>query len=196
MITPQQLRWLGLFTLLGMGGLGLLIIHWSDGASFPDMLRGTVPVWKQVLIGTGFGTLSAFLAWGIIRLPFMKPVERKYRVLIGSIGIGWSDVIFLSLCAGIGEEVLFRGGIQPHLGVWPTAILFVALHGYLNPKDWRITLYGVFMTVAIGIMGILFDRYGAWTAFTAHSIIDIVLLKALTRSYEGKDGGNEEDEAL
>lgn len=195
MISPQQLRWLGLFTLFGFGGLGLLIIEWSDGPRFSEMIRGDFLFWEQAGIGLGFGTLFAFAGWGIIQLPFMEPVEKKYRTLIGSIRIGWADIIFVSLCAGIGEEILFRGGIQPHLGVWPTAILFVAIHGYLNPKDWRISIYGVFMTVAIGIIGLLYDRVGAISAFAAHTMIDVVLLRAMTRAFEKKDGETpEEDE--
>lgn len=193
MITAGQLRWIGLFTLFGLGGLGLYIIGQSEDVFFWSQLRGTVPVWSQLGIGAGFGLIAAFAGWGLIRMPFMEPVEAKYRTIIGSIRIGWPDIIFLSICAGVGEEVLFRGGIQPHLGVWPTSILFVALHGYLNPMDWRISVYGVFMTIAIAIIGKLYINVGAFSAFAAHTMIDIVLLRALSKSFEEK-GPYEEDE--
>jgi hypothetical protein len=187
-ITPSQLRWLGLFTLLGLGGLGLIIIGSSEGVELIEMLKGELSFLAQVGIGLIYGLVAAFAGWGLIRMPFMEPVEAKYRTLIGSIRIGWGDIIFVSLCAGIGEELLFRGGIQPHLGVWPTSILFVALHGYLNPMDWRISLYGGFMTIAIAIIGKLYIHVGAISAILAHTMIDIVLLKALTRSYQEKGG--------
>ncbi len=192
MITRAQLRWLGLFTLFGLGGLGLYIIYVSEGTPFLKMLRGNFSLLAQLGIGMGFGALAAIAGLGLIRMPFMEPVERKYRVLIGSIAPGWPDIIFLSICAGVGEELLFRGGIQPHLGVWPTAIIFVALHGYLNPMDLRISAYGVFMTIAIAIIGKLYLHVGAISAFAAHTMIDVILLRALTKAYEAKEGSDEE----
>ncbi|MBK7566807.1 MAG: CPBP family intramembrane metalloprotease [Bacteroidetes bacterium] len=43
-------------------------------------------------------------------------------------------MLFLSFCAGVGEELLFRGAIQPWLGIWLTALLFI-FYTDLNPKD-------------------------------------------------------------
>ncbi len=194
MITAAQLRWLGLFTLLGLGGLGLYIIRQSEGVNFLEMLRGNYSLWTQGGIGLLYGLIASFAAWGLIRMPFMEPVEAKYRTLIGSIRIGWGDILFLSICAGVGEELLFRGGIQPHLGVWPTAILFVALHGYLNPMDWRVSVYGAFMTVAIAIIGKLYIHVGAVSAFVAHAVIDVVLLRALKIAYEERGGWDTPDD--
>jgi membrane protease YdiL (CAAX protease family) len=195
-ITPAQLRWVGLFTLFGLGGLGLYIIGQSDGVSFLEMLRGSFSPWVQLAIGAIYGLIAAFAGLGLIRMPFMEPVEAKYRTLIGSIRITWPDIIFLSICAGVGEEILFRGGVQPHLGVWPTSILFVALHGYLNPMDWRVSVYGLFMTIAIAIVGKLYIHVGAISAFAAHTMIDVVLLRALIKAYEEKgplDNGGPEN---
>lgn len=95
-------------------------------------------------------------------------------------------IIFVSLCAGIGEEIFFRGIIQPYLGIVVTAIIFVAIHGYLNPKNLKITVYGVYMVFAIMLLGYLTDKFGLITAITAHTVIDVVLLiktkKMLARS--------------
>ncbi|MFB6257942.1 MAG: CPBP family intramembrane glutamic endopeptidase [Flavobacteriales bacterium] len=193
MITPAQLRWLGLFTLLGLGGLGLYIIWMSDGRTLLEMLEGNFSWYSQLGIGLALGTINAFAGWGLIRMPFMEPVERKYRTLIGGIRIGWPDIIFLSVCAGVGEELLFRGGVQPHFGVWPTSILFVALHGYLNPMDWRVSVYGIFMTIAIAIIGKLYLNVGALSAFTAHTMIDIILIRALIKAHQEKGGDDDEE---
>ena len=159
-----------------------------------EMVKGDLSFLSQAGIGLCFGLVAAFSGWGLIRMPFMEPVEGKYRSIIGSIRIGWPDIIFISLCAGVGEEILFRGGIQPHLGVWPTAILFVALHGYLNPMDWRISLYGAFMTIAIAIIGKLYIHVGAISAFLAHTMIDIVLIRALIKAYDEKGAWDPSDD--
>jgi len=54
--------------------------------------------------------------------------------------------LIIGFCAGIGEEILFRGAIQPRLGIGFTALLFAASH----------TQYGfTFATVAVLLIGII-----------------------------------------
>lgn len=130
----------------------------------------------QLFIGLFFGGLSGFLAWRIIRFPFMRSVREKYGTLLQNLELNTFDIILVSFCAGVGEELLFRGIIQPYLGIWITAIIFVAIHGYLNPMDWRISVYGMFMTLIIAAIGYFAKDFGIITAITAHFTIDLVLL--------------------
>ena len=92
-------------------------------------------------------------------------------------------IIIVSICAGVGEEILFRGVLQSYFGIWITAVGFVAIHGYLNPLDWRISLYGSYMTLAIVVIGYLHQHYGLTSAMLAHTMIDIVLFIKLTSEY-------------
>ena len=80
-------------------------------------------------------------------------------------------------------EILFRGILQSYFGIWVTAVGFVAIHGYLNPFDWRISIYGAYMTAAIIAIGYLNQLYGLTSAMIAHTIIDIILFVKLTREY-------------
>ena len=91
-------------------------------------------------------------------------------------------IIFLSLCAGIGEELFFRAGIQPFLGVWWTAVFFVLLHGYLNPKNVRISIYGLVMVGIIAGFGYLFKYCGIFSAITAHAVFDMVLFFSMIKN--------------
>jgi membrane protease YdiL (CAAX protease family) len=116
---------------------------------------------------------------GLIALPFQRTVYSKYARLIQSLRLSWIDIIFISLCAGFGEELLFRAAIQPLLGIWITAVLFVALHGYLNPKSWRLTVYGLYLVGAIASLGYLCSNLGVLSAAMAHAVIDIILLSVL-----------------
>jgi hypothetical protein len=97
--------------------------------------------------------------------------------------MNFAIIVGVSLCAGIGEEIFFRGVVQPlpYCGVWVTAIFFVAIHGYLNPMDWRISIYGVYMTILIAGLGYLTDYMGLTTAMVAHTMIDVVLFSYLTK---------------
>jgi len=65
------------------------------------------------------------------------------------------------------------------MGIIITAILFVAIHGYLNPRNWRISIYGVFMTAGIVLLGYLAETMGLLVAIVAHTIIDIYLLNRM-----------------
>jgi membrane protease YdiL (CAAX protease family) len=79
----------------------------------------------------------------------------------------WVGAVLTSVGAGVGEEVLFRGALQPRLGVVLTAVLFGALHvQYQVP--------GMIMIVLMGIaLGVLKNRTS--TTFTAlvHVLYDV-----------------------
>ncbi len=89
-------------------------------------------------------------------------------------------MLYISVCAGVGEEILFRAAVQPLLGLVWTSLLFVALHGYLNPFDRRLFVYGLLMTAFILIVGIFFIQFGIWPCIAAHIAIDYVLLRRLS----------------
>jgi membrane protease YdiL (CAAX protease family) len=112
----------------------------------------------------------------------MRPIRKKYAPLIQNLKLSTTAIVLLSFCAGFGEELLFRGALQPLLGIWITAIIFVAIHGYLNPRDWRLSVYGTVMTLIIVVLGYMTEVWGIFTACAAHMAIDIVLFKYLVDS--------------
>jgi uncharacterized protein len=85
--------------------------------------------------------------------------------------------IILGLSAGIGEEIFFRGAIQPRYGIGITSVLFAVLH----------TQYGFSLT-SVGILGIGimlgFERkkYGTPASMITHAIYNILSVLALTYS--------------
>ena len=138
----------------------------------------------QILIGLAYGFITATLAWQLIKTPILEGTRTFFANLIGKLNLRLIDIVFISFCAGAGEEILFRGAIQPYLGVWITAILFVALHGYINPFNWRISVYGVLMCLIIAGIGYMNDYVGLTSAIAAHFMIDVYLFMALTKSTE------------
>lgn len=171
-------------TLLGMPLIAWVIAHYAE-IDLWARWTGDAAFWKQILIGIPAGLVSGFLALLIIRREFMRGVRVRYARMIGELDLNWSEILFISMCAGVGEELLFRGVLQPligdllgsiNAGIVMTAFLFVAIHGYLNPRDWRISVYGAFMTLVIAGLGWLTELYGVWTAVIAHMLIDVILL--------------------
>jgi len=166
---------LGVSTLLFFGIGGVLIIELVQDKSILQVAAAGRTFFSQLLIGVGVGVVSAALALWIITRKFFKDERDFYYGLISKLNLGYGGMVFLSLCAGIGEELFFRGGIQPLIGIWWTSILFVLLHGYLNPKNWRISIYGVVMVGVIGGFGYLFETIGIFSAMAAHAAFDMVL---------------------
>ena len=182
---------LAALTFLLFGGGGLLLTTHVRTVSLMDFLWGIAPLWRQVLAGLTFGLICARGSWEIVQLPFMKHSHRLFAGIIAPMRLNMLEILFISVCAGIGEELLFRGGLQPLLGIWPTSILFVLLHGYLNPFNLPLSVYGVYMILVIGVMGLLTEHMGIITAITAHVVVDVYLLYQLSGKPMGDDHPDE-----
>ena len=167
-------------TLVIFGGLGIIITPFTREVRFVEFLSGEEKFWLQIALGIAIGIVTAKAAWQIVDLPFLLNTKKFFSGLIQPLKLDNTQIIFISICAGIGEELFFRGAIQPMLGVWFTAILFVLLHGYLNPFNIPLTVYGIYMVVVIGVLGLMTEHFGILTAIIAHTIIDIILIKELS----------------
>lgn len=162
--------------------VAVVIDRFSERVDLRSSLIGYEVLWKQIAFGVFAGIIIAVLAQLLILSPLLRNVNAQYANLLGRFKLSTSEIILVSLCAGVGEEILFRGALQPIFGILITSIIFVAIHGYLNPKDWRISIYGLFMTAAIYGIGVMSDYLGLLSAIIAHTIIDIYLLYHLQKS--------------
>jgi membrane protease YdiL (CAAX protease family) len=93
------------------------------------------------------------------------------------------DLALLSLVAGIGEELLCRGVLQPVLGRWlgPAFGLAAAslLFGLLHPVSW---LYIVLAGLLGAYLGFLYLATGNLLGpIVAHALYDFVVLVYIVR---------------
>lgn len=146
-----------------------------------EVIFGPSAWYTQIGIGVVYGTATTLAAWLLIRTTMMTQVREFYATMIAPLELTNFDIIFISFCAGVGEELLFRGAIQPWLGVWITAIAFVAIHGYLSPKNWRLSIYGMLMTIFMAGIGYMAIYLGLLSSMVAHMVIDIILLYLLCK---------------
>jgi membrane protease YdiL (CAAX protease family) len=177
----QILLQLALATLIAMPMLAVIIDHFSETVDLQLMLLSGINPFMQILIGLFAGIVIGHLAFFISTRSFMRPVMKKYSQLFGAFELNHSEMIYVSVCAGVGEEILFRGALQPLFGIIITSLLFVAIHGYLNPKNWRISIYGIFMTIAIIGIGYMTLHVGLISAIFAHAMIDYYLILRMPR---------------
>lgn len=176
-ISKFKVLLMGLATIIGFPILAWLTVYFFvDENAIAYLLpfddwKLMHAVWG-IIWGTAFGCIGLFL----INLPFMKKSTMKYENMIDALNLNLGLIIFLSIAAGVGEELFFRGALQPLLGIWPTSIIFVAIHGYLNPTDWRIFLYGSVLTLFIFSLGYVFELQSILFPIAAHAMYDFVLL--------------------
>ena len=87
---------------------------------------------------------------------------------------GFWHWLALAIGAGIGEEILFRGALQPILGIWFTSILFAIIHvqyGFLTPATIVLFLLSL-------ILGFIRQRHNTTTAILIHFGYDLTLAVA------------------
>ena len=174
-LTRKSFFYLALITLFGFGALGFVVIELFHDFSFYELLTSGYD-WKyQVFRGAIFGGIAALNLLWLVETPLLEVPREFFKELVRDANLKWPDLVFLSLSAGIGEELFFRGAIQPWLGIWLTALIFVALHGYLNPGSWKMSIYGILMVIVSAGLGYLFEYIGIYAAITAHFMVDIVL---------------------
>lgn len=121
-----------------------------------------------ILVGFGLFWVQAGLAivWQLTASPESlaeqtAATEAIFAALGGSLWLGF----LVALTAGVGEELLFRGALQPVFGNVLTSLFFVVLHSqYLfTPATLIILLVSL-------IFGLLRDRYTTGAAMVAHFI--------------------------
>jgi len=137
---------------------------------------------ETIGLGLILGISYAIVALGLMQAKVFQNMPTRVEQLVRNMRLNVVDCIFLSLCAGVGEELLFRSGVQFYLGPWITSIFFVAIHGYLNPMNWRMSLYGVIVLPFILMISFALPVWGLWFCITAHFSYDLVLF--LVMSFE------------
>jgi membrane protease YdiL (CAAX protease family) len=134
------------------------------------------PLW-QLLIGQGLALVAAVASYLLFR--FTADSESTARTVqsYARLDLDGLNPVWISICAAIGEEMLFRAALQPLLGLWVTSVVFLVVHTpvYRFRRLDRATLVqaaGVFGT-SVGL-GLVFQYVGLLAAMLVHAWIDIV----------------------
>lgn len=176
---------LGIVTLLGFPILGMLIL-WFFSSINPIQVLDLCSIFKpSIFLGLFIGVVFAKISLILFNTSFFKEELSGQMKMILDLKLNFWDKIFLSFCAGFGEEILFRSSIQHYLGIWLTTFIFIAIHGYLNPKNWKISLYGLYLFPVILIMGAGFSTLGLWFSIAMHFSYDLILFMSIKEEEEG-----------
>ena len=176
------------------GGLavGALLLAWTFG----------VPVWASV-----HGSLSGWLGGLLATVPMLAALWLSYRFPVGPVarlhrlvdelllpllrGCRVGDLLLISILAGLGEELFFRGfvqdGLRQWLGPWVGEAralwLALAVASLLFGLAHCLSVaYVVFATVLGLFLGWLYLATGDLVApIVAHALYDFVALLVLVR---------------
>ncbi|MEP7285131.1 MAG: CPBP family intramembrane glutamic endopeptidase [Chloroflexota bacterium] len=165
----------GIFVLFAAIGVGLGVRR-RLGATL-QRLGLRAPTLTELLMGAAMAFFLyglAFFIGGVWQAITPKDVFEQQTVLSEEIGGSVNTLMLgfvLAATAAIGEEIAFRGALQPVFGLWPTALLFALIHSQyvLTPASLLI------FAVGLGF-GWLRRRYNTTTAIVAHFLYDFVLV--------------------
>jgi membrane protease YdiL (CAAX protease family) len=162
-----------LFLILALIGVG-----WLTRRKLKECLSrlGIVkPDGKTVLLGIGFGAILFVMGFfleelssytGFLVDPEVNELTKKiYGPLVSSI----PGMISIGLAAGLGEEALFRGALQPRFGIGLTSILFTIIHA-----NYGFSIITVIVFLLALTLGFLRNRYSTTLTMIAHASYNII----------------------
>ncbi len=179
---------LGIYT-----GLTWLIVSYFQEASLASVFTNGLAIPLQLLIGLLFGLFAAAaISYVMFRTSFSF-ILRDYALvdMLADMKFSRFDRLQISFFAGTGEELLFRGALQPILGIGLTSVLFVGIHGYFKFTSLRHILFGVIMFSLSAGLGLLYHWIGLVSAMVAHAVYDHVMLEVGQRYAFGQKYGDE-----
>ena len=163
---------LGLAAVLVLAALLLRkLTHQSEALFHRDDLAWRIVT--GVAIGSALAILNSVL---VARLPAFARVRRLAHHAVEGIEPRWYTMLIVALAAGVGEEIFFRGALDPVIGRWFTALGFVILHGAIRIRERNGLAFAAFLYAASVGLSSLNAWKGLECAIAAHASYDLAML--------------------
>jgi membrane protease YdiL (CAAX protease family) len=162
-----------LFAIVALLGVGFLIrrrggrllerlgletpqpLHWLAGV----VLIGALVVFQAV----------AGLIWALLNPDQTELLDTINSLLLQNVDTAW-EWFLLALAAGVGEELLFRGALQPVLGLGLTSVLFALIH-----VQYGFTPFLLVVLILAVVLGLIRRYFSTTIAIFVHVGYDFVL---------------------
>lgn len=175
-------RFAAAYAFLGVSASVVAVI-WRQGSPFmyPNPWLTLGPAASHVYsvaLGIAFATLIVFATrWMVPRFAWARVLHGELRPIAR--GISTTGIVVVAVLSAVGEELLFRGLLQPWLGLVPQALLFGVLHQIRGPSRWVWVGWASFVGLALGA---LFALTGSlFGPLVAHALINGLNLHYLKR---------------
>lgn len=153
--------------LLALSGLGLFVRRsWRDTA---QRLGLVWPSWRDLVVA-GVAVIALFamqiavvLVWRAVDPAGFAQLESANNLLFGQFSPNLAAAFTIGFTAAVGEELVFRGALQPPFGLLLTAVLFTLVHSQygFSPASLLILLIAL-------VLGVLRDRRNLTVCILAH----------------------------
>jgi len=171
---------MSLATIVGFSVLAAFIIYFFQEKTVTQVFASEYTLWFQISLGVVYGILSSIIISALLEMKFCEAVKQFFERLFVDVEVKWPDILLASFSAGVGEELFFRAGLQPFLGIWLTSILFIAIHSYIKmTKAWL--FFGFIMILMSAGLGYLYEYVGLVSAMSAHAAFDVMGFRALLK---------------
>ncbi len=163
--------------MAGIGSLGMQYVHGNFHLSFAIPMQ-SIALAKLVAIGgLGAGVLLTlsylFEGW----FPAYRSLKKMIAKVLGRTSVPMA--FYLALISAFGEEMLFRGAIQPFAGLALTSILFGLLH--LGPNG-SISAWSLWAMLAGLLLGWMYNEtQSLWPPIIAHFAVNFCGIITLRR---------------
>ena len=172
-MSPKRILVLAVLGESVLAGIALL---WARAAGLP-LERGAF--YSSLGLGLAAAGGLALVNYLVLRhapdVAGVRSIRRLYRDAFRPLfrRVGVVEIVGISVAAGVGEELLFRGVIQPTLGLVPASLLFGALH----IGGGGSVVFGAWAAGLGGALGLLAIASGGWLApAVAHVVYDAAAL--------------------
>lgn len=149
------------------------------------------------------------LLWGIVatiplflmfllfyRYPLgsLEPIKNSLFEILGPLfsGCGWFELLVLAMVAGISEEILFRGVLQPLLegvaGLFGGLVLSNVIFGMVH---WITPMYAVIaglIGIYLGLMMDIAQPRNLLIPIFIHALYDFLAFMIVARDYRARQG--------
>lgn len=117
---------------------------------------------RDAVLGAATGLGVVLVTWLTRNIPAVKRLSDELSPMVAGLSSG--QIALMAVTSAVGEELMFRGALQPLIGFWPTVVVFGLAHGGANR---RLALWVVFASLAGILLGWL-------TVYTGNLLAPVV----------------------
>lgn len=165
-------------------------LGWIAGISPIETLRFE---WEAVAWGIAatIPVFVLFLASHCFPVGPLLPIKRFLIDLLGpSLAVcRWYDLVLLALLAGFGEELVFRGVLQPWIGVngfWVGLVVSNILFGLAHLITPLYALLAMGIGIYLGLIGRITDEENVLIPIITHALYDYLAILVVVRTFRSE----------
>ena len=166
--------------MASVGAMVMILRLESFGSAFgvPSDLKAALTLPALGLMATGVLLIVNYLFEE--QFSSYRAFKHVMMQMVGAASVPMA--LYLAFISALGEEILFRGTIQPYLGLLGTSLLFGLLH--LGPQG-LISMWTVWAVISGLLLGWMYQDTGSlWPSLICHFLLNTISLLRLRIQYQ------------